>query len=68
MAEFNIWEQETLAQFASEAQERMVQQDAEIQALRADLRVALTAYRALLTSSHPSSSQTSADPRSPAGR
>ena len=68
MAEFNIWSYETLARFASEAQERMVQQDAEIQALRADLRVALTAYRALLTSSHPSSSQTSAGPRSPAGR
>ena len=58
MAEFNIWEQETLAQFARDAQERMTQQDAEIQALRADLRTALTAYRALLTSSHPSSSQT----------
>ena len=40
----------------------------QIEALRADLRVALDAYRALLTSSHPSSSQTSAGPRSPAGR
>lgn len=68
MAEFNVWEQETLARFASDAQERMTQQDAEIEALRADLRTALTAYRALLISSHPSSSQTSADPRSPAGR
>lgn len=51
MAEFNIWEQETLAQFARDAQERMTQQDAEIEALRADLRMLLTAYRALLTSS-----------------
>lgn len=68
MAKFTIWEQETLAQFATDAQERMVQQDAEIEALRADLRTALDAYRALLTSSHPSSSQTSASPRSPAGR
>jgi hypothetical protein len=68
MAEFNIWQPETLARFAAEAQERMKQQDAEIQALRADLRVALTAYRALLTSSHPSSSQNSSCPRSPAGR
>lgn len=51
MAEFKFWQQETLARFASEAQERMVQQDAEIEALRADLRTALAAYRALLTSS-----------------
>jgi hypothetical protein len=68
MAEFNIWQPETLIQFAFDAQERMKQQDAEIEALRVDLRTALTAYRALLTSSHPSSSQTSADPRSRGGR
>jgi hypothetical protein len=68
MAEFTLWEQSTLTQFARDAQERMTQQDAEIEALRADLRTALTAYRALLTSSHPSSSQMSSSPRSPAGR
>jgi hypothetical protein len=68
MAEFNIWEQETLAQFARDAQERMTQQDAEIEALRADLRTALTAYRALLTSSHPSLSQNCESFQSPAGR
>jgi len=66
MAEFNIWQPETLARFAADAQERMVQQDAEIEALRADLRTALTAYRALLISQHLLSSQTSSFPRSPA--
>jgi hypothetical protein len=69
MAEFNIWEQETLAQFARDAQERMTQQDAEIEALRADLRTALTAYRALLTSTQPPSlSQNCESFQSPAGR
>lgn len=51
MAEFTLWEQSTLAQFARDAQDHMTQQDAEIEALRADLRTALTAYRMLLTSS-----------------
>ena len=53
MTEFATWRQDTLAQFAREAQERMTQQDAEIEALRADLRMLLTAYRALLASSYP---------------
>lgn len=53
MADFTIWTNETLAQFASDAQERMVQQDAEIEALRADLRTVLIAYRALLMLSNP---------------
>jgi hypothetical protein len=51
MAEFIIWDKEVLARFASEAQERMTQQDAEIEALRADLQAVLTAYRALVVAS-----------------
>jgi hypothetical protein len=53
MTEFATWHPAVLAQFAREAQERMTQQDAEIEALRADLRMLLTAYRALLASSYP---------------
>lgn len=53
MADFTIWTNETLAQFASDAQERMVQQNAEIEALRADLRTVLIAYRALIMSLNP---------------
>jgi hypothetical protein len=53
MTEFTTWHPAVLAQFAREAQERMTQQDAEIEALRADLRMLLAAYRALLTSSYP---------------
>lgn len=51
MAEFIIWDKEVLAQFARDAQERMTQQDAEIEALRADLQALLTAYRALVVAS-----------------
>ena len=69
MAEFNIWEQETLAQFARDAQERMTQQDVEIEALRADLRTVLTAYRALLILTQPPSPcQNSSCHQAPAGR
>ena len=67
-AEFDLWSKESLVLFAREANERVLQQKAEIEALRADLRAAIDAYRALVTSPRLSSSRTSADPRSPASR
>lgn len=67
-AEFDLWSKESLVLFARDSTERMAQQQAEIEVLRADLRAAIDAYRALVTSPRLSSSQTSADPRSPASR
>ena len=73
VAEFQIWDRTVLERFAAEASDRLREQrvqitdalaeqarlHAEIEALRADLRAAIDAYRALVTSSRPSSSQTS---------
>ena len=59
MTDFESWSKESLVQFARDANERVLQQKAEIEALRADLKSAIDAYRALVTSSRPSSSQTS---------
>ena len=59
MTDFESWSKESLVMFARDANERMREQKAEIEALRADLRAAIDAYRALVTSSRPSSSQTS---------
>ena len=67
-AEFDLWSKESLVLFARDSTERMAQQQAEIEVLRADLRAAIDAYRALVTSPRLSSSRTSADPRSPASR
>ena len=59
MTDFESWSKESLVMFARDANERMTQQKVEMEALRADLRAAIDAYRALVTSSRPSSSQTS---------
>ena len=59
MTDFESWSKESLVMFTRDANERMREQKAEIEALRADLRAAIDAYRALVTSSRPSSSQTS---------
>ena len=59
MTDFESWSKESLVMFAHDANERVLQQKVEIEALRADLRAAIDAYRALVTSSRPSSSQTS---------
>ena len=59
MTDFESWSKESLVMFARDANERVLQQKVEIDALRADLRAAIDAYRALVTSSRPSSSQTS---------
>lgn len=82
MTDFRTWDRTVLERFAAEASDRLREQraqitdalseqtrlHAEIEALRADLKAALGAYRALVTSSHPSSSQTSAGRQYPAGR
>jgi hypothetical protein len=49
MTEFATWHPAILAQFAHEARERMTQQDAEIEALRADLRMLLSAQSAKIS-------------------
>ena len=73
MAEFHLWDRTVLERFATEASDRLREQrvqitdalaeqarlHAEIEALRADLKAALGAYRREVTSSHPSSSRTS---------
>jgi hypothetical protein len=46
---FQTWEQNNLAKFAAEANKKVLEQQEEIKALRDDLRVALDAYRELLT-------------------
>ena len=48
-AEFDLWSKESLVLFARDSTERMAQQQAEIEVLRADLRAAIDAYRALVT-------------------
>lgn len=42
---FDDWQRETLIQFAKEANEKIKQQQAEIDALRADLKLILKAWR-----------------------
>jgi len=48
MSNFKIWTQENLAQFAEEANNRMVEQNERIQQLQCDLKDAIEAYRALM--------------------
>jgi len=43
--EFETWQRETLVQFANEANEKIKEQQAEIEALRADLKIVLKAWR-----------------------
>ena len=49
MTDFESWSKESLVMFARDANERTLQQKAEIEALREDLRAAIEAYRALVT-------------------
>ena len=42
---FEDWQRETLVQFAQEANEKIKQQQAEIDALRADLKLILKVWR-----------------------
>ena len=48
MTDFKTWEYNTLVRFAAEANEKMLDQQKEIDRLREDLRVALDAYRTLV--------------------
>ena len=73
MTDFKTWDRTVLERFAAEASDRLREQraqmadaqaererlQAEIDALRGDLKTALGAYRRAVTSSRPSSSQTS---------
>ena len=42
---FETWQRETLIQFAQEANEKLKQQQAEIDALRSDLKMLLKVWR-----------------------
>ena len=50
MANFETWQYQNLVQFAKEATERMNLLNAEVEALNADLKAAINAYRDLLRS------------------
>ena len=43
--DFETWQRETLIQFAQEANEKLKQQQAEIDALRSDLKMLLKVWR-----------------------
>jgi hypothetical protein len=43
--QFENWQRETLIQFANEANEKIKEQQAEIEALRADLKLMLKVWR-----------------------
>ena len=49
MTDFESWSKESLVMFARDAAQRMLEQKAEIEALRADLHAALAAYRREVT-------------------
>jgi hypothetical protein len=65
MTDFAVWRYENLVQFAQESTERMNLLNAEIEALNADLKAAINAYRdllrrdshMLLETSHPTEAQ-----------
>ena len=48
MSNFKIWTQENLAQFAQDANNKMIQQNERIEQLQRDLKDAIEAYRALM--------------------
>jgi hypothetical protein len=48
MTDFSTWRYENLVKFAVEANERLALLNAEIDALNADLKTAINAYRELL--------------------
>jgi hypothetical protein len=48
MPNFKTWTQENLAQFAQQANDKLVEQDDRIQQLQCDLKDAIEAYRALM--------------------
>jgi hypothetical protein len=48
MSNFKTWTQENLAQFAQDANDKMIQQNERIEQLQRDLKDAIEAYRALM--------------------
>jgi hypothetical protein len=52
MSNFQAWEQQNLARFAQEANEKLLAQQKEIEQLRDDLRIAIDAYRQLIKANH----------------
>jgi hypothetical protein len=48
MPKFDIWERETLVDFAGECYVKLCEQDDYIQQLQCDLKTAIEAYRALV--------------------
>lgn len=48
MPDFKTWTHENLAQFAEEANSKMIQQNERIEYLQRDLKDAIEAYRALM--------------------
>jgi hypothetical protein len=48
MSNFKTWTQENLAQFAQEANDKMVEQNERLEQLQCDLKDAIEAYRALM--------------------
>ncbi len=48
MSNFKTWTQENLAQFAQEANDKMVEQNERIEQLQRDVKDAIEAYRALM--------------------
>ena len=48
MSNFKTWTQENLAQFAQDANEKMIQQNERIEQLQRDLKDAIEAYRTLM--------------------
>jgi hypothetical protein len=59
MTDFAAWRYENLVQFAKESTERMNLLNAEIEALNADLKAAINAYRDLLRRDTPGFFETS---------
>lgn len=48
MSNFRTWSQENLAEFAQQANDKMIQQNDRIEQLQCDLKDAIAAYRALM--------------------
>jgi hypothetical protein len=53
MSNFKTWTQENLAQFAQDANDKMIQQNERIEQLQRDVKDAIEAYRALIRKGEP---------------
>lgn len=53
MSNFKTWTQENLAQFAQEANDKMIEQNERIEQLQRDVKDAIEAYRELMRRSAP---------------